>query len=153
MVGALQFAPRFFVLCNAMQTIDRIQTHDEFRSPFVTPTQRRQFLLDCAQQGLQSIRANYPDQHVRMFVFGSTVQQPVRIGSGSDLDIAVSGLDHIATKGYERGALLLEQFKKGLSAQNQTLPVDVLTFDADHPQTWFAREILAHGLEIKLDEK
>jgi len=137
----------------AIPKIVKIKTHDEFASPFVTPRQRQAFLIECAYNGLKSICSAWPEHQVRMFVFGSAVNTPVRVGAGSDLDIAISGLNHIATKGYERGAILLDQFKRGLSMENQTLPVDVLTFDADNPQTWFAKEILQNGLEIKLDSE
>jgi len=141
----------YSVFAMAIPKIENIKTHDEFRSPFVTPQQRKEFLLECARKGFKSIQDFWPDYHVRLFVFGSTISNPVRIGSGSDLDIAISGLDHIAQRGYERGAILLELFKKGLSESNQTLPVDILTFNANHPETWFAREILKNGYEIKLD--
>jgi len=129
----------------------KILTHREFRSAFVTQQQRKDFLLMCAQQGFRAICNAWPDSHIRMFVFGSTVNLPIHIGSGSDLDIAVSGLDHIAPKGYQRGALIMEEFRKGLSVENHTLPVDILTFDAHNSETWFAKEILKNGLEIKMD--
>jgi len=90
----------------AIPKIDKITTHDEFRSPFVTPRQRQEFLLECAYKGFRAIRAAWPEYNVRMFVFGSTISRPPRVGAGSDLDIAISGLSHIADKGYKRGAFL-----------------------------------------------
>jgi len=128
-----------------------ILTHKEFRSAFVTQQQRKDFLLMCAKQGLLAIQRAWPTCRVRMFVFGSAVNLPMRIGAGSDLDIAISGLSRIAPKGYQRGALIMDQFRKGLAFENHTLPVDILTFDADNPKTWFAEEILRNGCEIKLD--
>jgi len=130
---------------------ERILTHKEFRSAFVTRQQRKDFLLMCARQGFLAIRNAWPECNIRMFVFGSAANLPVNIGAGSDLDIAISGLDHIAPKGYQRGALIMEAFRKGLPIENHTLPVDVLTFNAENPQTWFAKEILKNGLEITVD--
>jgi len=134
----------------AIPKIEEILTHDEFRSPFVTPQQRKDFLLKCAYQGLKSIVDAWPNYDIRMFAFGSVANNPSRIGAGSDLDIAISGLNHIAKMGYEHGAILLEKFKTGLAPKNRTLPVDALTFDAANPETSFAEEILRHGIEIKL---
>jgi len=127
---------------------DPIHSYEDFCSAFVTPEQRRDFLIDCARQGLKSIRNAWPDHDVRMFVFGSAAKQPVRVGANSDLDIAISGLQDIAQNGHERRAILREQFKKGLLPQNQLLPFDLLTFDVENPETLFALEIMKNGIEI-----
>jgi len=128
-----------------------IHTHKEFKSAFVTPLQRRNFLLECAHKGFEAIYEAWPDDNVKFFVFGSAARLPVNIGADSDLDIAVSGLDHIAPKSWQRNAMLLEIFKSGLSCENKTLPVDVVTFDHGDPQTTLAREIVENGIEIKLE--
>jgi len=129
----------------------KILSHKEFRSAFVTPEQRRDFLLDCAHAGFKSIRAAWPDADVRMFVFGSATRTPCRVGAGSDLDIAIAGLDHIAPRAYQCEALVEEEFRKGLPDENQTLSIDVVTFDPKNPATTLAMEIVKNGIEIKLE--
>jgi len=126
-----------------------INTYEDFCSAFVTPAQRRQFLLDCAHAGFKSIRQAWPDSNPRMFVFGSTARHPVRVGANSDLDIAISGLNHIAGTSKECRAILKNQFRKGLPIENKILPFDLLIFDAEKPATQFALEIIKNGIEIK----
>jgi len=121
----------------------------DFCSAFVTPEQRRDFLLDCARAGFKSICETWADSNPRMFVFGSAAKMPVRVGANSDLDMAISGLNHIASTSGECRAILRKQFRKGLSPENQLLPFDLLTFDAENPETQFALEIMKNGIEIK----
>jgi len=128
-----------------------ISTYQEFKSAFTRPEQRRAFLLDCARRGFESIRATWPNADSRLFVFGSAAKRPINIGSDSDLDVAVVGLNHIAEKSWQRNALLLETFKRGLSQENQTLPVDVVTIDIDNPETVIASEVIKNGIEIKVE--
>jgi len=128
-----------------------LSTHKEFRSAFVTPYQRRDFLLDCAQKGFKAIREAWPHDNIRTFVFGSAAKRPINIGAHSDLDIAISGLNHIAEKPWDRSAILHDVFKSGLSQSNQMFPVDIITFNADDPQTTLAKEILKNGIEIKME--
>jgi len=130
---------------------EKLATYKEFRSAFVRPEQRRAFLLDCAKQGFRAINAAWPSHNVRMFVFGSAVKRPINIGANSDLDVAVYGLEHLALKSWERNAILLDVFKNGLSRENQRLPVDMVSFDAENPTTVLGEEILNHGIEIKPD--
>jgi len=132
---------------------DRITTHKEFRSAFVNSEQRRAFLLDCVKEGFKSILANWPECDVRLFVFGSTANGKTKVLASSDLDIAVSGLDHIASKSHQCAALIMEAFKRGLSAENRTLPVDVVTFNPNNPTSTLSMEILKNGTEIKLGEE
>jgi len=132
--------------------VGSIKTYKEFCSAFVKPEQRRQFLLDCAHQGFQSIRDAWPDRNIRLFVFGSASKLSSKVSANSDLDIAVSGeIGNIADKKHKPSAILSRKFRDGLSPENQLLPIDLVTFDADNPQTWFAKEILENGIEIKLD--
>jgi len=128
-----------------------ILTHAEFRSAFTKPEQRKDFLLRCAQQGFRSVCKAWPEHNIRLFVFGSAIKDPTHIGADSDLDIAISGLNGIAATGYQRNAMIRDEFRKGLSPENQTLPFDILTFDEKNPETGFAKEILRDGIEIKLE--
>jgi len=128
-----------------------ILTYKDFCSAFVTPKQRRDFLFNCAYAGLRSIRRAWPKHNIRMFVFGSAAKEPVRVGAGSDLDVAISGLRDIAPKAYQSEVLITQEFRKGLSLENRGLPIDVVTFDPDHPESTLAIEILRHGIEIKLE--
>jgi len=131
--------------------LKQLAAYKEFRSAFVRPEQRRAFLLDCAEKGFRAIRAAWPSHNIRMFIFGSAAKRPINIGANSDLDIAVHGLEHLASKSWERNAILLDIFKSGLSEENQQLPVDMVSFDAENPTTILSEEILRHGIEIKLD--
>jgi len=143
---------RYIICPTRLQYKDaKMLTYKEFRSAFTKPKQRKDFLLHCAQQGLQAIVKEWPEYNVRLFVFGSTAKEPINIGSDSDLDIAVSGLNDIAPKSYQRNAMIRDIFRKGLSAENCLLPIDVLTFDAENPETMFAKEILKNAIEIKLE--
>jgi len=129
--------------------IGQIKTYEDFCSAFVTPEQRRDFLIDCARAGFRSICDAWPKSNTRMFVFGSTAKEPIRVGANSDLDVAISGLNHIAGSSGECRAMLRQQFRKGLPPENQMLPFDLLTFDAENPETQFALEIMKNGIEIK----
>jgi len=124
--------------------MESILTYKDFRSAFARPRQRKDFLLRCARDGFKAIKSAWPDTNVRLFVFGSAIKTPINIGADSDLDVAVSGLEHIAPNGYQRSALIRDEFRKGLSPENQTLPFDI-------PKTMLAREILKNGYEIRLD--
>jgi len=136
-----------------MENHQVIQTHQEFRSAFVTSAQRRAFLLNCARQGLRHIRQTWPTYNIRMFVFGSTANPTAKVLASSDLDIAVGGLDHIAPKSHQCAALIMRAFKDGLSEANQSVPVDVITFDPDKPTSVISAEVLRHGIEIELEKR
>jgi len=136
----------------AIPNIEHIRTYDEFQSPFVTPRQRQEFLIACAREGFKSVCKTWPTHAIRMFIFGSASKPLARVGANSDLDIAFSGVDDIAEKSARRCALLSRAFRNGLPVENRMLPLDVLTFNSDNPQTWFAKEIVEHGIEIKLVE-
>lgn len=125
-----------------------IQTYKEFRSAFTTTEQRQGFLLSCARQGFAALCREFGADKLRLFVFGSAARKPAHVGANSDLDIAISGADGIAERVLQRRALLHDRFMMGLPAENQGLPVDVLTFDAQNPQTQFAMEILRDGIEL-----
>jgi len=132
--------------------VGQITTYKEFCSAFVKPEQRRQFLLDCARQGFQSIVRAWPDKNMRIFVFGSAANKTARVGADSDLDIAISGdFDDIAEERHKLSAALSQKFREGLAAENQLLPIDMLTINATNPQTCFAKEIVENGIEIKMD--
>jgi len=131
--------------------MENILTYKKFRSAFTRPQQRKDFLFRCARDGFRAIKSAWPDANIRLFVFGSTIKTPINIGADSDLDLAVSGLDHIAPNTHQRSALIRDEFRKGLTPENQTLPFDILTFNADNPETMFAKEILRDGIEIRLE--
>jgi len=107
--------------------------------------------MNCAKKGLKSITKKWPDCNIRMFVFGSTAKNDAQIGAMSDLDIAISGLRHIAEKSYECESLIEEAFRSGLPDADQTLPIDVVIFDANHPETTLQMEIAKNGIEIRLE--
>jgi len=125
--------------------------HKQFRSAFSRPEQRRAFLFECAKDGLREICRVWPNDNIRLFVFGSAAKRPINIGANSDLDIAVAGLNHIAEKSWQRNSIILEIFRNGLLPDNQTLPIDLVTLDLDTQETPLTKEILNHGIEIKLD--
>jgi len=130
-----------------------ITTYEEFSSAFVTPEQRREFLMACAKAGFKAIRKAWPDQNVRLFVFGSAANHSSRVGATSDLDIAISGADQIGESKSSRLTQLSRVFRKGLGVERHALPIDFLFFNAEDPQTWFAKEIVEHGIEIKLEHE
>jgi len=134
------------MLCNYHNPIT---TYKEFCSAFVRPEQRRDFLFACANQGFLSIRKNWSQQQIRFFVFGSAAKRPINIGADSDLDVAVSGLDH---KTWQCSAKLREIFMQGLPNNNQMLPIDLVVFNAEKPETIIARGILKNGTEIKVNK-
>jgi len=125
-------------------------THSEFRSAFVTSAQRREFLLRCAREGFKAICEMWPECRIRLFVFGSAAKKSSKVTASSDLDVAVSGLDHIAPKSHQCAALIMQSFKQGLSDEDKTLAVDVITFNPDNPASTLSMEILKNGIEIKL---
>jgi len=125
-------------------------THSQFRSAFVTSEQRREFLLQCAKEGFKAICETWPECSIRLFVFGSAAKKSSKVTASSDLDMAVSGLDHIAPKSHQCAALIMQAFKRGLPDENKALAVDVVTFNPDSPISTLSMEILKNGIEIKL---
>jgi len=128
-----------------------IRTYEDFSSAFVTPEQRREFLLDCAQAGFQAIRKAWPEHNIRLFVFGSAANPSSRVGANSDLDVAISGADKIEENRTSRLTQIARAFRDGLGVDRHRLPIDFLFFDAEKPQTWFAEELLKNGIEINLE--
>jgi len=130
-----------------------IRTYEDFSSAFVTPEQRREFLLDCAQAGFQAIRKAWSEHNIRLFVFGSAANPSSKVGANSDLDVAISGAEQIDENRISRLTQIARVFRGGLGTDRHALPIDFLFFDAEDPQTWFAEEILKNGIEIKLESK
>jgi len=128
--------------------VEKISTYDEFCSPFVTPQQRKKFLLECARLGAAGVRRAWPDHNIRFFVFGSASHPTKMVNANSDLDIAISGTEHIDGIEGKYVTLLAKEFRRGLGGARHALPIDFLFFNVETPQTWLAEEILKNGVEI-----
>jgi len=135
------------------QKTGKIKTYEEFRGAFVTPEQRRDFLLECAKMGADAVYKEWHQYDIRIFLFGSAVNLKKRVNAESDLDIAVSGTENIDSIQGKYVKSLAEAFRRGLGAERQQLPIDFVFLNVENPETWFAEEILKNGVELKVERQ